>query len=81
MSLFLLPLGWIRSLVSWFTRTWFGDYIFSRVLLRSRKKTVREYWKTVVERDEYTRLFYEKVSGTFRQCGRERLVEYNHLNS
>ncbi|KAI0923915.1 hypothetical protein AcV5_009322 [Taiwanofungus camphoratus] len=73
--------GWIRSLVSWFTRTWFGDYIFSRVLLRSRKKTVREYWKTVVERDEYTRLFYEKVSGTFRQCGRERLVEYNHLNS
>lgn len=41
-----------------------GDRVFGSLMRIARVKPVEEYWDLAVQRDEYARLFYEKVSGT-----------------
>ncbi|KZT07013.1 amidase signature enzyme [Laetiporus sulphureus 93-53] len=53
--------GWLRSLAAWATRQFLRDEIYAKIIMASRKKSVREYWRISAERDAYARLFYKEI--------------------
>ncbi|KAI0927448.1 hypothetical protein AcV5_007990 [Taiwanofungus camphoratus] len=53
--------GWMGSITAWLLRTVLGEGMLSRILGRLRRKTVHEYWGTIIEKREYTKTFYKEV--------------------
>ncbi|KAL4242371.1 Amidase signature (AS) superfamily protein [Abortiporus biennis] len=53
--------GWVRNTIAWIVKTVLGDPMASKVVLSEKVRSVEEFWKLTVERDEYVKLIYKTI--------------------
>ncbi len=56
------PTAFLRNFAAWVIKTMIGDKVFADAVRSSRKKNLTEYWKLNTEKNEYKRVFEEKVN-------------------